>query len=108
MAVVPEGREAISEITLLEKDSLFSLAQVKPKTGGPSNSGPLRHLGSPVLGDSLYGFAHMNEKFQIPRHFLHAYRAVLPHPISKKVLSIEAPLPSDMKDFLLKRAFSSV
>lgn len=106
MAIVLDGREAISGITILQKDSSFSLAEVKPKTGRTHQIRVhLRHLGAPVLGDSLYGFEAINEKFGIKRHFLHAHRITLPHPISKEPLTIEAPIPDDMKEFLSKRDF---
>ena len=53
------------------------------------------HLGHPILGDTLYG--HPSE--MIKRQALHAYHICFLHPITKKEVSYEAPLPLDMQIF---------
>ena len=54
-------------------------------------------LGHPVAGDLLYG---TNRKLPAPRQMLHAWKLTLPHPLSGKELSLEAPLPEDFRQML--------
>jgi 23S rRNA pseudouridine1911/1915/1917 synthase len=73
----------------------------------------LASLGTPVVGDKLYGpderaFARSADgeltaadvaMLEIHRHALHAARLALPHPITGAPLVVEAPLPDDMAEF---------
>ena len=55
-----------------------------------------KHIGFPILGDSLYG----SISTLINRQALHAYKITFIHPISKKEIVIETELPKDMKKVL--------
>ncbi len=73
----------------------------------------LASLGTPVVGDKLYGadegaFARAADgrlteidriALEMDRHALHAARLRLPHPITGRALVVEAPLPADMAAF---------
>ena len=59
----------------------------------------MSHIGHPVLGDWLYGGDNI---LLIERQALHAARLTFTHPITKKELQLEAPLPDDMKQALEK------
>lgn len=73
----------------------------------------LASLGAPIVGDKLYGpdetcFARgadgeLTEDdlalLELPRHALHAARLGLLHPITGAPLTVEAPLPEDMRAF---------
>jgi 23S rRNA pseudouridine1911/1915/1917 synthase len=73
----------------------------------------LASLGTPVVGDKLYGpderaFARAADgeltpddlaKLEMRRHALHAARMELVHPITGMPLLVEAPLPRDMAAF---------
>jgi 23S rRNA pseudouridine1911/1915/1917 synthase len=61
----------------------------------------MQSLGFALVGDPLYGKAHLANIF--PRQALHARRLGLMHPRSGKTCEWEAPLPVDMLD-LLERA----
>lgn len=54
-------------------------------------------IGHPLVLDPLYGDRKKDKGFakRVPyrKFFLHAYRLELPHPITGKMLSIQAPLP---------------
>ncbi len=53
----------------------------------------MKHLGHPLLGDFLY-----NPDYRlIHRQSLHSWRLEFRHPLTKKVLTLEAPLPDDMQ-----------
>jgi 23S rRNA pseudouridine1911/1915/1917 synthase len=73
----------------------------------------LASLGSPIVGDKLYGrdetcFARGADgeltpedfaRLELPRHALHAARVALPHPILGTKLVVEAPFPADLEAF---------
>lgn len=56
--------------------------------------------GLPILGDDVYGDRSVNKEIkkitQLARQALHAYKIEFMHPISKRKVSITAPLPSDL------------
>lgn len=51
------------------------------------------YIGHSVLGDTLYGTSSK----LIARQALHAYKVSFVHPITKKAMNIECPLPEDMQ-----------
>ena len=55
-----------------------------------------KYIGHPILGDTLYG----NPSSLISRQALHAFKVTFIHPITKEALTIEAPLPQDMKSLI--------
>ena len=57
----------------------------------------LSHIGHPVAGDEMYGGAR---RLPAPRQMLHAWKLTLPHPVTGKPLSLEAPLPADFAGYL--------
>ena len=73
----------------------------------------LDHLGHPILGDRIYGqdpevflgfyegrpLPDWLERCGHPRHCLHAWRLVVPHPEGEQV-AMEAPLAADMATLL--------
>ena len=52
--------------------------------------------GHPIVGDSLYG----PEEQPVPRQFLHAYKLIIKNPETLEDMTIEIPLPEDIKEFL--------
>lgn len=58
----------------------------------------MKYLGYPLLGDFLYN-PPVTPK--ISRQALHAWRLAFTHPITKSVLTFEAPIPEDMLSLLL-------
>jgi 23S rRNA pseudouridine1911/1915/1917 synthase len=56
----------------------------------------LAHLGHPVWGDLVYGRPHeLPDGFKPPRQMLHAATLEIAHPLTGKLLHLEAPLPAD-------------
>ncbi len=95
------GKKAVTEIATLLPGHQTSFVRAHPITGRTHQIRVhLRHLGCPILGDNVYGAAKLNEKWQVPRHMLHAHRLALPHPISGSKLEIEAPLADDFRHYL--------
>jgi 23S rRNA pseudouridine1911/1915/1917 synthase len=60
----------------------------------------MKSLGHPVLGDATYGWKQNPALPVPPRVMLHAEHLVFSHPISAKVLDLNAPLPKDFKQML--------
>lgn len=53
------------------------------------------YIGHPILGDTLYG----SSSNLINRQALHAQKVSFIHPITEKIMILEAPLPEDMMIF---------
>lgn len=66
----------------------------------------LKHLAHNVLGDTSYGKGRINEflreHYGLPRMFLHAWRLTFDHPMSGERVVVEARLPDDLRQFLLR------
>jgi 23S rRNA pseudouridine1911/1915/1917 synthase len=73
----------------------------------------LHHAGLPMVGDKIYGpdetiFDRFTRRamtdddralLRLDRHALHAWRLELPHPRTRELVRIEAPLPPDLAAF---------
>ncbi len=71
----------------------LALVRAQPRTGRTHQIRVhLSHLGSPILGDPVYG----RESQAIGRHALHAQFLTLPHPVTGEALHLHAPVPEDM------------
>ncbi|WP_034384891.1 RluA family pseudouridine synthase [Deinococcus sp. YIM 77859] len=71
----------------------LALVRAQPRTGRTHQIRVhLAHLGSPILGDPVYG----RESAVMPRHALHAHFLTLPHPVSGELLHLHAPVPDDL------------
>lgn len=108
--VSAEGKEAHSVMRLKGswKSLLgeFSLLEVELRTGRTHQIRVhLAHLGFPILGDEKYGDFALNRDLQkagLRRMFLHATSMRIPHPLSGERLSLAAPLPEDLANYLEK------
>ena len=82
------------EVTDISESGRYSIVTVKPLTGRTHQIRVhMAHLGTPVLGDDLYG----TPSALIPRHALHATALEFVHPITGKHISLCSPLPQDMQ-----------
>jgi 23S rRNA pseudouridine1911/1915/1917 synthase len=96
MAVISDGKEAITDVQNVAVGSKLSLALLKPKTGRTHQIRVhLKHLGTPILGDQVYGTAGVAK-----RQMLHAYRLNFTHPVTGIPLCLCAPIPDDMKHWM--------
>jgi 23S rRNA pseudouridine1911/1915/1917 synthase len=103
MTVLRGGREAITEYHVLERYAHqvgpaagdYTLAEAEPKTGRTHQIRVhLASIGHPVVGDEVYG--RRKSGLDVPRHFLHALRLGFKHPITRKRMELETPLPGDL------------
>lgn len=101
MAVLPDGKEAMTHFSVAAFNQRLSFVVARPKTGRTHQIRVhLKHLGTPILGDGIYGSMKINLALGAPRQLLHAYRLILPHPITGLPLQITAPIPEDMKEWM--------
>ncbi|MGC9334572.1 MAG: RluA family pseudouridine synthase [Anaerolineae bacterium] len=103
MAVLPGGREAVTEYHVLESFAhqvgpaagAYSLVEAQPHTGRTHQIRVhFASIGHPVVGDRVYG--RRRSRLPAPRQLLHACRLGLKHPVTGQRLELEAPLPRDM------------
>lgn len=103
MAIVEEGRKAVSHYRTLKSNGQISLVEVILETGRTHQIRVhLKHRNAPVLGDALYGSETLNKKWGTSRQLLHAQRLRLAHPREDKILDVTAPLPDDIKKYVDK------
>ncbi|HEY1181308.1 MAG TPA: RluA family pseudouridine synthase [Rhodocyclaceae bacterium] len=106
--VDPEGKAAHSIVRLVKRwqtgQGYFSLVEVELKTGRTHQIRVhLTNAGFPLLGDDKYGDFSLNKELQrlgLKRMFLHAAKLEMTHPVTSEVLSLEAPLPAELSEFL--------
>lgn len=109
MAVVPEGKEAVSNVKWLGGNDRLSFLQVVISTGRTHQIRVhLKHCGTPVLGDDLYGNPSINHSNKVDRQLLHARLLRLIHPITGEFLELCAPIPSDILHFVQKMSIEVV
>ncbi len=107
MAVLPGGREAVTEYHVLEQFAqktgptagLYSLVDAEPHTGRTHQIRVhFSSIGHPVVGDSVYG--RRRTRLPVARQFLHARRLEFSHPVTGQRMILEAPLPDDLNSVL--------
>ncbi|MDR2365412.1 MAG: RluA family pseudouridine synthase [Zoogloeaceae bacterium] len=99
-----EGKAARSVFRLLARWRRFSLLEGQLKTGRTHQLRVhLAHLGFPILGDEKYGDFALNKTLRkegLKRMALHAARLDFPHPQEDRRLTLVAPLPAALSDFI--------
>lgn len=99
MAIVRGGREARTAYRVIELFDNHSLVELRPETGRTHQLRVhLAWLGYPVVGDHVYGYR--KQRLLKHRHFLHAHKLELTHPVTSASLSLTAPLPQDLTELL--------
>ncbi len=93
MAVVPQGKSALTEYRVLWRRAGFSFLECDIATGRTHQIRVhLSHIGHPLDGDGLYG-ADKKQAALLGRVFLHSWKLGFVHPVSHKRLSFRASLP---------------
>lgn len=102
MTVCPlRGKEAKTIVRVLSKNPPLSFVELELITGRTHQIRVhLKHLGTPVLGDPIYGLASFNKKLNANYQMLHAVSIGFPHPIYDSDIFVEAPPPNVLKTFI--------
>jgi 23S rRNA pseudouridine955/2504/2580 synthase len=103
-AVSPDGKHAVTRFTVIQRRRDLSLVEAEPGTG---RTHQIRvhaaAVGHPLAGDDKYGDNQVNRALRqrgLKRLFLHAAAVTLPPVLDRPSLTLEAPLPADLADFL--------
>jgi 23S rRNA pseudouridine1911/1915/1917 synthase len=110
MAVVADGRNAITDYEVAERLRYASLVRCRLRTGRTHQIRVhMKHLGHPIVGDPLYSGPQWrgipDKRVQkvlssLGRQMLHAARITFEHPGTGAVVVVEAPLPPDFRAVL--------
>ena len=99
MAVVSDGREAITHFTVLEQYKGYSYVQFKLETGRTHQIRVhMAHIGHPLLGDDVYGKPVKGLDGQT----LHAQTLGFIQPSTGEYVEVNAPLPVYFEELLNK------
>jgi 23S rRNA pseudouridine1911/1915/1917 synthase len=112
MAIISEGRKAVSRYRVLTDYGYFSLLEVKIETGRTHQIRVhLEAIHHPVLGDSVYNSLKrtlascpVNEQRalrqflakNVHRQMLHSWKLRFRHPSLDKIIDIESEIPQDI------------
>jgi 23S rRNA pseudouridine1911/1915/1917 synthase len=109
MAVVEDGRRAVTHVQRLERWRAADLLRVRLETGRTHQIRVhLASIGHPVVGDDTYGAGWVRGisgpvrawaqelARRVPRQFLHAAELEFRHPRTGARMCLTAPLPADL------------
>ncbi len=89
----PGSKRAVLHYRILSRSDNYYLLEVDLKTGRHHQIRcQLARIGCPIKGDLKYGFPRSNPDGSI---CLHARRVCFEHPVSHKLIEVEAPLPEN-------------
>ena len=90
---VPQSKKAVLQWLTIGRGERYDLVEVKLMTGRHHQIRcQLAHTGMPIRGDLKYGARRSNPDGSIS---LLSRRVEFVHPVSKELISVEAPLPAD-------------
>lgn len=94
MAVVPDGRSAVTDFEVIERFGAYTLVRCKLRTGRTHQIRVhMKHIGHSVVGDKAYGIK--NERFALAGQLLHAKEISFIHPETGEKVTFSCPLPED-------------
>jgi 23S rRNA pseudouridine1911/1915/1917 synthase len=99
MAIVPDGKPAVTEFKVLERFENFTYVECKLQTGRTHQIRVhMTAIGHPLLGDAKY--TARKNFFDIKGQALHSHKLSLIHPTTAEKMFFTAPLPDDIKNIL--------
>jgi 23S rRNA pseudouridine955/2504/2580 synthase len=100
----PNGMRSITLVRVARTVGPFTLLEVTIKTGRTHQIRVhLASQGHPIAGDDKYGDFEKNKQLQkmgLKRMFLHAWQLKFQHPQTGRLVSLQAPLPTELKSFV--------
>lgn len=117
MAVVRDGRRAVTEYEVIQPLRYVALVRCRLHTGRTHQIRVhMKHIGHPIVGDPVYSGPQWrgipDRKLQkvlsgIERQALHATRLTIAHPRSGQMMTFESPMPADI-EFILSEVGGGV
>lgn len=112
MAVVPEGKPAVTHYQIVTRYPSCTLVRCRLETGRTHQIRVhLAHLNYPLVGDSVYlkGAQKCVPELRtllnsFPRQALHATRLAVIHPVTNELMEWHVDMPQDMQDLLARIA----
>jgi 23S rRNA pseudouridine1911/1915/1917 synthase len=117
----PDAQEAITRVRVVERHPGCAMVACRPVTGRQHQiRAHLAAVGHPIVGDRLYAhgdeaFARicdleatgvapegLEEEFGMARQALHAAGITFPHPRTGEPVTVQAPLPADMRAYVAR------
>ncbi len=100
MAVVEDGKSAVTNFKVLERFDGYTLVECKLETGRTHQIRVhMKYIGHPLVGDPLYGPKHV---IGDTGQFLHAKLIGFNHPRTNEYLEFEVDMPDNFKEILEK------
>ena len=85
-----DGKKAITKYRLVSNNEKYSLLDIDIKTGRKNQIRVhMKDMGNPIIGDAKYGV-----KDGAKRMYLHAYKLVIMHPVTKETFVFETDVPT--------------
>lgn len=101
MAVVKDGREAVTHYRVIERFGDYTLVKCNLETGRTHQIRVhMAHIGHPLVGDNVYGYK--KQKFNLKGQVLHAKELGFIHPTSGEYIHFDSELPKYFIELLEK------
>jgi len=95
-----EGQSALTRYKVIGKKEGFSVVEVSPVTGRTNQVRiHFKQLGNPIMGETKFAF-RKDFTIKVKRLCLHAHTLEFKHPVTGKIISLEAVLPQAMEALL--------
>lgn len=100
MAVVPDGKRALTHIRVLKRFEKYTYIACRLETGRTHQIRVhMSHIGHPILGDEVYASGRKSP-IKCEGQVLHAKVIGFVHPRSKEYIEFDAPLPDEFRHLL--------
>jgi len=102
MAVTEKNsKRAVTHFKVLKRMGTFNLIELRLETGRTHQIRVhMAYIGHPLLGDTVYG--PLRQPFNLSGQLLHARILGFVHPVSKKYMEFESPIPDYFKKIIVK------
>lgn len=99
MAVRKDGKNAVTHFDVIKRYNGYTYLDIKIDTGRTHQIRVhLAEIGYPIIGDGVY--SNGRNPFGVEGQMLHAKSLEFKHPITGKIMKLEAPLPEYFEDVL--------
>lgn len=101
MAVRKDGKKAVTHFDVIKRYDGYTYLDIKIDTGRTHQIRVhLAEIGYPIVGDGVY--SNGKNPFGVEGQMLHAKSLEFKHPITGKIMKLEAPLPDYFEEVLSK------